>query len=165
MKLIRVMMGVLLLTIVIGTLMVALATGSPAITADANGLPPRPNRAKENMDAAGGAMLRLELDFGDRWEDFGGEWGQIWTVVQWQNAAGDWVTVPGWQGSLDAVERTEAGGVVREKSWWVSKADLGSADFRWQVFTSQGGQVLSSSDSFDLPAQTGWTVLVDEVLD
>jgi hypothetical protein len=161
------MLSTLFLTLAIGTLMVALSTGSPAVPTDADRLPPRPDLAmpKAEEQAAKGATLRLQLDFGDRWEELGGEWDGIWTVVQWKTAEGDWVTVPGWQGSLDTVVRTEDGGVIGQKSWWVVKNDLGSKNFRWLVYSSQEGKLLASSNSFDLPAHSGWTVLVEEVLD
>ena len=166
MNLIKVLATTLLVALVAGALMVALALAAPASTPAAAPLPPRPEtEASADKSADNGATIRLELDFGDRWYEFGGEWGELWTAVQWQDAEGDWNTVTGWQGSLDTIEVTETGAIIGHKGWWVSEGDLGAESFRWQVFASQGGQLVATSDPFDLPLQAGWTVLVQAALD
>jgi hypothetical protein len=65
-----------------------------------------------------------------------------WTVVQWQDYAGDWHAVEGWRGTLEAGER---------KRWWVAHKDFGTGPFRWALYGSQGGQLLGTSDPFYLP--------------
>jgi hypothetical protein len=73
----------------------------------------------------------------------------LWTVVQWQDALGDWHNVEGWQGTLDEGNK---------KAWWVDKADLGKGPFRWAV--TQSGERLATSESFYLPDSVGQTVRV-----
>lgn len=67
----------------------------------------------------------------------------VWTVVQWQDANGDWQDVAGWRGNLDA------GG----KRWWVASKDFGTGPFRWTVMQGPEGAVLGSSAPFNLPAE------------
>ena len=167
MKLIKLLTTIVLLAMVAGVLMVALALAAPTSTPAADPLPPRPamDGSAVSKSADDGATIRLELDFADRWYDFGKEWGALWTAVQWQDAEGDWNTVDGWQGSLDTIEVTGNGAIVGHKGWWVTEGDLGSEHFRWQAFASQGGELVATSDPFDLPVQSGWTVLVEVALD
>jgi hypothetical protein len=66
-----------------------------------------------------------------------------WSVVQWQDSAGNWHDVEGWRGLLE-------GGYQR---WTVEAKDFNTGLFRWQV--RQGGPdgpVLNISEPFDLPA-------------
>jgi hypothetical protein len=65
-----------------------------------------------------------------------------WAVVQWQDSAGGWNDVEGWQGTLDS------GG----KRWWVSQADFNKGPFRWAVYRHQRGALLATSDPFYLPS-------------
>lgn len=65
-----------------------------------------------------------------------------WSVVQWQDANGDWQTVEGWQGVVDNGYRR----------WWVAAKDFGKGPFRWAVFNSPGGSLIAASDPFSLPA-------------
>ena len=67
----------------------------------------------------------------------------LWSVVQWQDANGDWQTVEGWQGALD-------GGF---KLWWVAQKDFGTGPFRWAVYQNAGGEFLGASDPFMLPSE------------
>ena len=80
--------------------------------------------------------------------------------MQWQDEWGYWRTVEGWQGSLDSV--VEGVGVKR---WWVAKGDLGGGPFRWRVYRSQGGWLLTTSGEFDLPACTGETTMIEVSLE
>jgi hypothetical protein len=68
-----------------------------------------------------------------------------WTVVQWQDSQGNWHNVEGWR------THANSAGQVR---WWVAPAQFGQKPFRWQVFESQGGALLNSSQIFTLPAKT-----------
>jgi len=72
-----------------------------------------------------------------------------WGTVQWQNEAGNWYNVDGWQGTLD-----ESG----SRRWWVAEKDFGSGPFRWVVTQGKGGPVLGTSQSFTLPAGANETV-------
>lgn len=63
-----------------------------------------------------------------------------WGVVQWQDSAGGWHAVEGWQGTLPASSR-----------WWVHPKDFGTGPFRWAVFDAPGGGMLAASRPFQLP--------------
>jgi len=74
-----------------------------------------------------------------------------WTIVQWQDAAGGWHNVEGWQGMLD-----EGG----QKVWWVARGDMGKGPFRWALYERPGGQALAYSSPFNLPSVSGLTLQV-----
>ena len=69
------------------------------------------------------------------------EFPGAWSAVQWQDPAGNWHVVEGWQGSLD-----ERGGV----RWWVAAKDFGTGPFRWVVGDSI--TTVTVSEPFNLPA-------------
>jgi len=75
----------------------------------------------------------------------------LWTIVQWQDSAGGWHDIEGWQGTLNEGHK---------KGWWVAPAIFGEGPFRWTVYQSKGGQLLATSDSFYLPASAGKKVRV-----
>lgn len=81
---------------------------------------------------------------------------EAWTKVQWQDQAGDWHEVEGWQGTL------ESGG---NKRWWVAAKDFGRGPFRWVVMAGKGGQLLAFSAPFNLPGGSYEIVQVKVVLD
>jgi hypothetical protein len=66
----------------------------------------------------------------------------LWTTVEWQDAAGNWHLVDGWQGTLDDDQT---------KTWWVAKADQGKGPFRWVLYDRRGGQRWAISQPFTLP--------------
>ena len=72
-----------------------------------------------------------------------------WSGVQWQNSAGGWENVEGWQGSLPQNTR-----------WWVAQKDFGTGPFRWVISEGQGGPLLGTSESFNLPGGVNETVQV-----
>ncbi|MCL4296094.1 MAG: hypothetical protein KJ077_10220 [Anaerolineae bacterium] len=72
-----------------------------------------------------------------------------WAVVQWQDSAGNWHDVEGWQGPLPGNTR-----------WWVAAKDFGSGLFRWVVTQGPGGSVMSKSAPFNLPGGANETVYV-----
>jgi hypothetical protein len=75
----------------------------------------------------------------------------LWTMIQWQDARGQWHDVDGWQGTVDGALQI----------WWVAPRDLGKGPFRWRVYQNPGGLLLATSESFALPHATGETVRVD----
>jgi hypothetical protein len=75
----------------------------------------------------------------------------LWTLVQWQDARGQWHDVDGWQGTVDDTLQV----------WWVAPRDFGKGPFRWRIHQSYGGQLLATSQSFSLPQRTGVTVRID----
>ena len=118
----------------------------PAPVAEAD-LPPRntpipapaPKDKDKDDDAPIGAWLELQVT---------GTYAGEWSVVQWHCpsdgcSAGAWENVDGWQGTLDEAGRCR---------WWVAAKDFGSGPFRWVVTQGKGGPVLSTSESFYLPA-------------
>ena len=77
---------------------------------------------------------------------------KVWSVVQWQDALGDWHDVEGWQGTLDDGQC---------KTWWVAKKDLGTGPFRWAVHLEKSGPLVASSESFFLPDGVGKTTKIE----
>ncbi|MFQ5436594.1 MAG: hypothetical protein ACE5FD_17175, partial [Anaerolineae bacterium] len=75
-------------------------------------LPEDPEEGEEG--ALAGAHIELQIDAAQN---------GLWTVVQWQDSAGDWQTVEGWRGAL------ETGG---RKVWWVSPAHFNTGPYRWE---------------------------------
>ena len=67
----------------------------------------------------------------------------LWATVEWQDVAGNWHLVDGWQGTL------ESDGT---KTWWVAQADRGKGPFRWVLYDRRGGKVWAISQAFYLPS-------------
>ncbi|MEJ5309102.1 MAG: hypothetical protein WHX52_04980 [Anaerolineae bacterium] len=86
-------------------------------------------------------------------------WQTLWTVVQWQDALGDWHDVEGWRGALDEV----VGGEGR-KVWWLPADLFGAGPFRWLVYAQPGGALLATSEAFRLPDSTGQIEIVTVVI-
>lgn len=100
-----------------------------------NELPPRPPTATPVPPTGGLIVLRVEATSPVP--------EGLWTVVQWQDANGDWHDVEGWQGNFN--EKLE---VV----WWVAPEDLDKGPFHWVIYETQGSEAtMAISDSFYLP--------------
>src|SRR5512143_1602836 len=108
-------------------------------------LPPRPTPATVTPTAAPSSYVRegglIELHVHPLQTG-------LWTLIQWQDARGQWHDVDGWQGTLDGDLQV----------WWVAPRDFGKGPFRWQVYRSYGGSLLATSQAFSLPRRTGATV-------
>jgi hypothetical protein len=65
-----------------------------------------------------------------------------WTAVQWQDSAGGWQNVEGWQGTLEARQ---------EKLWWVAAKDFSTGPFRWVILDQSNGSLVAVSEPFLLP--------------
>ena len=77
----------------------------------------------------------------------------VWTIVQWQDSAGGWHDIDGWQGTLDEGD---------QKMWWLAPDLFGKGPFRWLVYQSPGGdKLLATSDSFYLPNSAGEKLRVE----
>lgn len=117
------------------------------LQADEN-LPPRTKPAAVNSekgrhnDRPLGAHIQLQLPNGQP---------GAWTVVQWQDSAGNWHDVEGWQGVIEG----------NQKTWWVDAKDFRTGPFRWVVYAEQNGQILSQSNPFYLPTGATETVMVE----
>jgi hypothetical protein len=66
----------------------------------------------------------------------------VWTVIQWQDNAGGWHDVDGWQGTLDTGD---------QKMWWLAPNLFGKGPFRWLVYQGDRARLLATSASFYLP--------------
>jgi hypothetical protein len=71
--------------------------------------------------------------------------------VQWQDRAGTWRTVEGWQGPLQTLQ----GGNTAMAQWAVYPEDYGDGPFRWVVSRPQGGAMWATSGNFFLPVGDG----------
>lgn len=117
------------------------------LRADEN-LPPRatptPVKSEKNRHSNRpiGAHIRLQLPAGQ---------SGAWTVVQWQDSAGNWHDVEGWQGALEGSQKT----------WWVDAKDFRKGPFRWVVYAEQNGQILGHSNSFYLPTAAAEMIIVE----
>ncbi|MCP4361728.1 MAG: hypothetical protein GY796_27260 [Chloroflexi bacterium] len=81
-----------------------------------------------------------------------GALGNEWTVVEWQDPFTEqWTAVDGWQGNVDHNFTT---------TWWVAAADLGDGPFRWQVYANENGNLLTTSETFNLPEKAKQMVVV-----
>jgi hypothetical protein len=77
----------------------------------------------------------------------------VWTIVQWQDSAGGWHDIDGWQGTLDEGD---------QKMWWLAPYLFGKGPFRWLVYQStRGEKLLAASESFYLPDAEGEKLWVE----
>ncbi len=144
------------LVLLLGAMLVLITTGlifwPPLLTqADAT-LPPRdpparsaPKEKDKDKDAPVGAYIELQLQSAQ---------AGLWTVVQWQDSAGEWHNVDGWQGPPEGNGR----------QWWVEAKNFGKGPFRWVVTRGPGGAQAGISAPFNLPAGAGQRVQVIVVL-
>ena len=127
-------------------------------------LPPRTTPTSVSSEppapSAPGSWIELRVQFPATWPWNTLPWNLVWTVVQWQDAAGNWYTVEGWQGALDEMVKTE--GV---KTWWVGRADWGKGPFRWLVYERWGGRLLAQSTPFKLPSAQDQKIKVEVSLE
>ena len=126
--------------------------------------PPPPITPVQVTPTFTGGFIELRARFPQAWPWGRAHWEDLWTVVQWKDDKGTWRDVEGWQGSLDEVLTDEGRTVVGHKTWWVAKDDLGRGPFRWRVYRSQGGWLLATSQTFELPSQRRATTTVEITL-
>lgn len=110
----------------------------------AAGLPPRPTPEPVKSKQPG-AYIELQLS--------GATVGSegVWTIVQWVDEFGEWHDVSGWQGTVE---------LDGSQTWWVAPDDLGKGPFRWQVYASENGDLLATSDEFMLPEERRYVLIV-----
>lgn len=128
----------------VGGLFVQVALpASPARAA----LPPRPSPmpTSDPLDAEYGGSIMLHIS---------PVTSATWSEVEWQDLLGAWHKVDGWQGTLGDGSQT----------WWVGAKDLSTGPFRWRVYTSPGGTLLATSESFMLPSKPKQSVQVNVTL-
>lgn len=85
-----------------------------------------------------------------------------WLVVQWQDAAGAWHTVQGWQGNASSLYAdgelngwTPTGTGTLFQQWSVVRANYGQGPFHWAVYSAPNGALLAVSPTFTLPTMDG----------
>lgn len=126
-------------------------------------LPPRPDGNGETTSAGDGSANGDNGSRGDEWARANGAYIELhvqpiqsglWTAVQWQDSTGDWLDVDGWQGLIEGDQKT----------WWVSRADLGKGPFRWVVFADGTKAHLLGSQEFYLPQNVGEIAKVEVLL-
>ncbi|MDA0244171.1 MAG: hypothetical protein OT477_12200 [Chloroflexi bacterium] len=113
----------------------------PTLTPTATLLPintPAPTPVATTIPSAEGGLIILDASSAPI------PLAQNKTIVQWQNEAGDWFDVTGWQGELNQ---------QKQVVWWVAPQHLGQSPFRWLIFR-ENNQVLTSP-SFTLPTSGG----------
>lgn len=128
-------------------------------------LPPRPDPhtptpPPKPAPVLDGGQIVLQTLFGDDWSSTGLNWQDLWTVVQWQDPWGYWHDVNGWQGNLDKVYAS-GDQIKGMKSWWVPADMFGNGSFRWQVYASQDGELLTQSTDFNLAERMGQSIVVE----
>jgi len=82
-----------------------------------------------------------------------------WSVVQWQDSAGNWINVESWRSAFDSVT-----GGVGKKTWWVDQTSFGPTLYRWVVYDASNNQVLAQSAPFKLPIENKQTVTTEITL-
>ena len=117
--------------------------GRPLPAQAGPGLPPRetpvPTRppAGGRHDSLSGAYIVLRAPSAP---------AGAWTVVQWQDTAGNWHDVDGWQGTLEAGD---------QKMWWLAPDLFGKGPFRWLIYRGDRARLLAASAPFYLPDSAG----------
>jgi hypothetical protein len=132
----------------------------------AQALPPRPTvpSGPEEDSSAVGAQIQLQAQFPKNWPWETTHWQDLWTLVQWQDAHGEWHDVEGWQGTLDTVEIDAVGTVAGHKTWWVGEENMGEGPLRWRVYQGQDSPLLATSEPFYLPSASKTTLEVKVTL-
>ena len=97
----------------------------------------------EGFDAKGEAIARITMMI-----------AQVsptaYAGVQYQDAAGVWQDVKGWQTTVTINEKG-----VAFVQWAVNKANFGQGPMRWIVYGGKGGAVIGVSPTFKLPTDCG----------
>jgi len=148
--------------------------------------PSKPAAEAAPQQEMSGGVIQLEVSFASEWSWDQTHWQTLWTIVQWQGPEGHWQDVKGWQGTLDKLVNTRSSASSHRiplkqlhsseqpvslhsfkgyKSWWVGAEDLGRGPFRWVIYKSQDGALLSTSEPFNLPATSGECVKVKVTLE
>ena len=153
--------------VVVATVMYALFIGLGTSTVAQ--LPPRPTPQPTTIpqpdNSPTRARIELRAQFSADWPGEEKPWQALWTVVQWQDPGLEtWSDVAGWQGGLDSVANKGAADVSGYKTWWAGGSDQGTGPFRWLVYETPGGKLLTTSESFSLPDATGGVTMVGVTL-
>jgi hypothetical protein len=113
-------------------------------------LPPQPTRTPTPISSPDTTKRRDEKPIGGYIElRVQPAQAGLWSVVQWQDAAGNWHDVEGWRGTVEGI-----------RVWWVAEADFGKGPFRWVIYQGQDGPRLATSPPFYLPSQANQTLQI-----
>jgi hypothetical protein len=123
---------------------------------------PEPVVPSANPSLPEGGTIEMKASFSSDWPWDQMMWQDVWLEVEWTDGE-TWFSVDGWKGNLDSIDQ-EDGVWVGQKAWWVAKDDLGTGPFRWLVFDHEGGNLLVTSDEFNLPAENGQSTMVNAAL-
>jgi len=146
----------------VACLLLVVAIAPPLMKTARADLPPRPDLpGSSKAKPLAGARILLRATFSPDWPHNKVHWQELWTVVEWQGPEGEWRVVEGWQGTLNDIVVDDDGNVVGEKTWWVYGSNLGQGPFRWLVYEGQGGRLVASSASFDLPTVSGQSLTIE----
>ena len=132
-------------------------TPSPTLVPPISLTPPAPRLRPVEDQAPGGASIELRARLAPGFSATSA--AKLWTVVQWQDSAGRWHAVEGWQGTPDQVA-----GDMATKTWWLPASLFGQGPFRWAVLDTLGGQRLGTSAEFSLPSQAGEEAVIEVTL-
>jgi len=141
----------------LGLTLAATAIALLPMLTEAADLPPRPTPQppEEPAPPPTGGLIVLELEVTPSLLEQVDSWQALWTVVQWQDGLGHWHDVMGWRGNFDEVE-----GITALKRWWVAEDNFGTGPFRWLVLSEMDGEVLASTEPFDLPTKSDRVTVV-----
>lgn len=112
---------------------------------------------------APGSRLQLHMTYGDNWAWESMAWQEVWTVVEWGDGQ-NWFVVEGWRGSLDSIDQQADGRWMSQKEWWVGVENLNTGPFRWVIYNREDGDVLATSEPFNLPARSGETMVIEQMV-
>ena len=140
--------GATLIMCIVGVLVAAVRLPSATHAAPA-ALPPRPTTqpSSPTPKPPAGAYIVLRVPSASE---------GLWTVVQWQDAFGDWHDVEGWRGSLPELHPDWG-----RQIWWLASEHFATGPFLWLVYDGPDGELLATSEPFYMPQAGGEVVRVE----
>lgn len=133
--------------------------------------PPRPTLPPYEVtnttilsDVPEGAKLSLQVQYAENWPFEDKYWQDVYVMVRWVDAFGNWHPVEGWQGNVDDIAQHDLAWVAN-KDWWVGHAQLGTGPYRWYVYDREGGNLLYESESFNLPESNGDLMIIKTLIE
>lgn len=107
--------------------------------------PPTLQSWSENVsfDTKGNAIARISIEVA-------GVSPTTYAVVQYQDTAGAWQNVAGWQ----SVVIVNAKGLATAQ-WGLDRASFGNGPLRWALYSEKGGTIIGYSPTFNLPTDVG----------
>lgn len=131
-------------------------------------LPPReepPNSSPDVTVTGGvgtpiGVRVHLEGVFPTNWPWETAHWQEsIWHEVEWYSEQLGWTKVDGWRGRFDTIYQEEPN-MIGKRELWAEGVHAGSGPYRWVVYDAANGRLLTISDNFYMPQNSGDIVTV-----